>query len=45
MLITQCSIDILAPGTSVAAKQPQQKDKDEEWILAVVINYNSDKNK
>ncbi|EIE80314.1 hypothetical protein RO3G_05019 [Rhizopus delemar RA 99-880] len=34
-----------APGTSVAAKQPQQKDKDEEWILAVVINYNSDKNK
>ncbi|KAG0737491.1 hypothetical protein G6F57_004078 [Rhizopus arrhizus] len=38
-------IDILAPGTSVAAKQPQQKDKDEEWILAVVINYNSDKNK
>ncbi|CAO3675417.1 unnamed protein product [Rhizopus stolonifer] len=38
-------LDILMPGTSVAAKQPPQKDKDEEWILAVVIYYNIDKNK
>jgi SAGA-associated factor 29 len=29
----------------VAAKQPKQKDKTEEWILAVVISYNADKNK
>ncbi|GAB5589648.1 hypothetical protein Unana1_04548 [Umbelopsis nana] len=32
-------------GASVAAKQPKQKDKTEEWILAVVISYNADKNK
>jgi hypothetical protein len=31
--------------TQVAAKQPKQKDKTEEWILAVVISYNVDKNK
>jgi hypothetical protein len=37
--------NILAPGTSVAAKQPQQKDKDEVWILAIVISYHADKNK
>ncbi|KAI9262045.1 SGF29 tudor-like domain-containing protein [Sporodiniella umbellata] len=38
-------VDILMPGTSVAARQPPQKDKDEEWILAVVICYNHEKNK
>ncbi|KAI8369365.1 SGF29 tudor-like domain-containing protein [Radiomyces spectabilis] len=32
-------------GTSVAARQPKQKDKNEEWILAVVISYHADKNK
>ncbi|KAI9491600.1 SGF29 tudor-like domain-containing protein [Zychaea mexicana] len=37
--------DIIPPGTSVAAKQPKQKDKNEEWILAVVINFQADKNK
>ncbi|KAG2211315.1 hypothetical protein INT46_009217 [Mucor plumbeus] len=37
--------NILAHGTSVAAKQPKQKDKNEEWILAVVISYNNDKNR
>ncbi|KAI8365716.1 hypothetical protein BD560DRAFT_156577 [Blakeslea trispora] len=36
---------ILLHGTSVAAKQPTQKDKNEEWILAVVISYHNDKNK
>ncbi|KAI8971915.1 SGF29 tudor-like domain-containing protein [Mycotypha africana] len=36
---------VLAFGTSVAAKQPKQKDKNEEWILAVVLNYNNEKNK
>ncbi|KAI8638770.1 SGF29 tudor-like domain-containing protein [Parasitella parasitica] len=36
---------ILTHGTSVAAKQPKQKDKNEEWILAVVISYHSDKNR
>ncbi|CAM0140136.1 hypothetical protein VKS41_005839 [Umbelopsis sp. WA50703] len=36
---------IIPIGTSVAAKQPKQKDKTEEWILAAVISYNSDKNK
>ncbi|ORZ04012.1 SGF29 tudor-like domain-domain-containing protein [Syncephalastrum racemosum] len=37
--------DTIPPGTSVAAKQPKQKDKDEEWILASVISFNSEKNK
>ncbi|KAI9278516.1 SGF29 tudor-like domain-containing protein [Phascolomyces articulosus] len=37
--------DIILPGTSVAAKQPKQKDKNEEWILAVVINFQADKNR
>lgn len=37
--------NILTHGTSVAAKQPKQKDKNEEWILAVVISYNNDKNR
>lgn len=36
---------ILSHGTSVAARQPKQKDKNEEWILAVVLQYHSDKNK
>ncbi|KAL9553479.1 hypothetical protein MBANPS3_003273 [Mucor bainieri] len=36
---------ILTHGTSVAARQPKQKDKNEEWILAVVISYNHDKNR
>ncbi|CAO3660542.1 unnamed protein product [Umbelopsis vinacea] len=36
---------IIPIGASVAAKQPKQKDKTEEWILAVVISYNVDKNK
>ncbi|CAO3616391.1 unnamed protein product [Mucor fragilis] len=36
---------ILSHGTSVAARQPKQKDKNEEWILAVVISYNHDKNR
>ncbi|CEP17297.1 hypothetical protein [Parasitella parasitica] len=36
---------ILTHGTSVAAKQPKQKDKNEEWILAVVISYHHDKNR
>jgi SAGA-associated factor 29 len=36
---------ILPLGTSVAAKQPKQKDKNEEWILAVVIGYNTERNK
>ena len=29
----------------MAAKQPKQKDKNEEWILAVVINFQADKNR
>ncbi|KAL1928445.1 hypothetical protein VTP01DRAFT_2801 [Rhizomucor pusillus] len=37
--------DVIPPGTSVAAKQPKQKDKNEEWILAVVISFHADKNK
>lgn len=36
---------ILSHGTSVAARQPKQKDKNEEWILAVVLNYHTEKNK
>lgn len=36
---------ILSPGTSVAARQPKQKDKNEEWILAIVLNYHTEKNK
>ncbi|SAM01509.1 hypothetical protein [Absidia glauca] len=36
---------IHSPGTSVAARQLKQKDKNEEWILAVVINFYADKNK
>ncbi|KAI9307270.1 SGF29 tudor-like domain-containing protein, partial [Cunninghamella echinulata] len=36
---------ILLPGTSVAARQPKQKEKNEEWILAVVLNFHPDKNK
>ncbi|KAI9480831.1 MAG: SGF29 tudor-like domain-containing protein [Benjaminiella poitrasii] len=38
-------IHILPKGTTVAAKQPKEKDKNEEWILAVVIQYHADKNK
>ncbi|KAL0074998.1 SGF29 tudor-like domain-containing protein [Phycomyces blakesleeanus] len=34
---------IFPPGTSVAARQMQQKGKAEEWILAVVIAYIPDK--
>ncbi|KAI7882050.1 hypothetical protein K492DRAFT_176562 [Lichtheimia hyalospora FSU 10163] len=37
--------DIILPGITVAAKQPKQKDKNEEWILAVVISFHPDKNK
>ncbi|KAI7902605.1 SGF29 tudor-like domain-containing protein [Cokeromyces recurvatus] len=36
---------ILTNGTSVAAKHPTQKDKNEEWILAIVISYHIDTNK
>ncbi|KAI9363843.1 SGF29 tudor-like domain-containing protein [Pilaira anomala] len=36
---------ILPYGTSVAARQPKQKDKNEEWILAVVLSYHTEKNK
>ncbi|KAI8330857.1 SGF29 tudor-like domain-containing protein [Chlamydoabsidia padenii] len=36
---------IYSPGTSVAARQPKQKDKNEEWILAVVLSFHADKNK
>lgn len=36
---------ILMNGTSVAAKQSKEKDKSEEWILAIVIQYFPDKNK
>ncbi|KAI7892104.1 SGF29 tudor-like domain-containing protein [Mucor mucedo] len=39
------STGILSHGTSVAARQPKQKDKNEEWILAVVISYHTEKNK
>ncbi|ORY98969.1 SGF29 tudor-like domain-domain-containing protein [Syncephalastrum racemosum] len=35
----------LLPGTSVAARQPNQKGKSEEWILAVVLGFQPDKNK
>ncbi|ORE07924.1 DUF1325-domain-containing protein [Rhizopus microsporus var. microsporus] len=45
MMMKKAKTNILAPGTSVAAKQPQQKDKDEVWILAIVISYHADKNK
>ncbi|KAI7903664.1 SGF29 tudor-like domain-containing protein [Cokeromyces recurvatus] len=38
-------IEILPKGTTVAARQPKEKDKNEEWILAVVIQYHTDKNK
>jgi hypothetical protein len=37
--------DILPKGTTVAARQTKEKDKNEEWILAVVLQYHSDKNK
>ncbi|KAI8336538.1 SGF29 tudor-like domain-containing protein [Chlamydoabsidia padenii] len=36
---------IYSPGTLVAAKQVKQKDKNEEWILAVVLGFHTDKNK
>ncbi|KAI8089902.1 SGF29 tudor-like domain-containing protein [Halteromyces radiatus] len=37
---------ILPPGTSVAARQPTQKDsRNEEWILATVLQFHPDKNK
>ncbi|CAO3589813.1 unnamed protein product [Absidia cylindrospora] len=36
---------IYSPGTSVAARQLKQKDKNEEWILAVVLSFHADKNK
>ncbi|KAI8086446.1 SGF29 tudor-like domain-containing protein [Halteromyces radiatus] len=39
------SSDIYSPGTSVAARQPKQKDKNEEWILAIVLSFHADKNK
>lgn len=29
----------------MAARQPKEKDKSEEWILAVVLQYYADKNK
>ncbi|KAI8094950.1 SGF29 tudor-like domain-containing protein [Gilbertella persicaria] len=35
---------LFTKGTTVAARQPS-KDKNEEWILAVVIQYHADKNK
>ncbi|KAI8329399.1 SGF29 tudor-like domain-containing protein [Chlamydoabsidia padenii] len=36
----------LSPGTLVAARQPTQKDqRNDEWILARVLEYHSDKNK
>ncbi|KAI9316031.1 SGF29 tudor-like domain-containing protein [Dichotomocladium elegans] len=37
--------DVILPGTTVAARQPNKKDKNEEWILAVVISFLSEKNK
>lgn len=39
------SSHIITRGTTVAARQPKEKDKNEEWILAVVLQYHSDKNK
>ncbi|KAI8351217.1 SGF29 tudor-like domain-containing protein [Choanephora cucurbitarum] len=37
---------VFTKGTTVAARQPsKEKDKSEEWILAVVIQYHADKNK
>ncbi|CAO3608610.1 unnamed protein product [Mucor fragilis] len=36
---------IFVKGTTVAARQPKEKDKSEEWILAVVLQYYADKNK
>lgn len=44
-LLSSNSTGILSHGTSVAARQPKQKDKNEEWILAVVISYHTEKNK
>lgn len=45
ILSTNINNGILSYGRSVAARQPKQKDKNEEWILAVVISYHTDKNK
>ncbi|GAA5804263.1 hypothetical protein HPULCUR_009750 [Helicostylum pulchrum] len=42
---TTTNSNILPYGTSVAARQPKQKDKNEEWILAVVLGYHTEKNK
>lgn len=42
---TNSTTGILSYGTSVAARQPKQKDKNEEWILAVVLSYHTEKNK
>ncbi|KAI8061229.1 SGF29 tudor-like domain-containing protein [Thamnidium elegans] len=42
---TSSNHGILPYGTSVAARQPKQKDKNEEWILAVVLSYHPEKNK
>ncbi|GAA5810080.1 hypothetical protein MFLAVUS_003498 [Mucor flavus] len=39
------SSHIITRGTTVAARQPKEKDKNEEWILAVVLQYHPDKNK
>ncbi|RUS26331.1 SGF29 tudor-like domain-containing protein [Jimgerdemannia flammicorona] len=36
---------IIPNGTMVAAKHGKQKDKSEEWILAVVLNFYAEKNK
>ncbi|CAO3594091.1 unnamed protein product [Absidia cylindrospora] len=37
--------DIYPPGAHVAARQLKQKNKTEEWILAVVLEFYADKNK
>ncbi|KAG0344427.1 SAGA HAT/Core module component [Podila humilis] len=36
---------IIPVGHQVAARTPKDKDKQEEWILARVLNYSSEKNK
>jgi SAGA-associated factor 29 len=36
---------IIPVGHQVAARTPKDKDKQEEWILARVLNYSAEKNK
>ncbi|KAF7725388.1 hypothetical protein EC973_009656 [Apophysomyces ossiformis] len=42
---TKTNHGIIPPKSFVAARQPKQKDKNEEWILARVIDYHADKSK